>query len=186
MKKAIFMSMLACVASLVLSGCHKDDEPESKKEQTKVTVKYNFIQSFDLHNAVDVEIKYYDLETGKLETSVLPAEVKDGEASVLLEDNDTLACGFILTFKRNKDFVPEDGRTYDLKFDYKVDVITEQPGKDIGMTSDEGYPFNYSEVTAENMEHIVELIEEVDDVRMEWVVKKFDDTFVFFNAELFK
>lgn len=185
------MALLACVASFAFTGCGSDDEPEVKKDQTKLTVKYNFIQSFDLHNAVDVEMTYYDLETGKIATDVLPAEVKDGGFTTTLDDNDTLVCAFYLTFKNKEGFVAETGSTYDLQLDYSVDVIVEQPGKDAMMWSEEGMPFQYLEVEAENMEGLVDLIKETDDVAAGCVVKKVDDTFYIYDktynlGELFK
>lgn len=186
------MALMACVASFAFTGCGSDDdEPDVKNDKTKVTVKYNFIQSFDLHNAVDVEMTHYDLESGKIVTYVLPAELKDGNFTTFLGDNDTLVCAFYLTFKNKEGFVAEAGSTYDLQLDYSVDVIVEQPGKDAKVWSEEGMPFQYLEVEAENMEGLVDLIKEIDDVAAGCVVKKVDDTFYIFDktnnmGELFK
>ncbi len=192
MKRTVFMALMACVASFAFTGCGSDDdEPDVKNNKTKVTVKYNFIQSFDLHNAVDVEMTYYDLESGKIATDVLPAELKDGEFTTTIGDNDTLVCAFYLTFKNKEGFVAETSSTYDLQLDYSVDVIVEQPGKDARMWSEEGMPFQYLGVEAENMGHMVELIKETDDVAAGCVVKKVDDTFYIYDksnnmGELFK
>lgn len=192
MKRTVFMALMACVASFAFTGCGSDDdEPDVKNDKTKVTVKYNFIQSIDLHNAVDVEMTYYDLESGKIATDVLPAELKDGNFTTFLGDNDTLVCAFYLTFKNKEGFVAEAGSTYEWSLNYSVDVIVEQPGKDAKVWSEDACPmFDFDAVNAESISDVIDLLNE-DDGATGCVVKKVDDTFYIYDktnnmGELFK
>lgn len=191
MRKVTFILMLVCIAGFVFTNCHNDEKPGDNNNKAAVTVKYNFVQSFDLHNAVDVEITYYDLETGEIATKVLPAELKDGIVNLELGDKDTLVCAFYIKFKSKEGFEPSTGETYQWKFDYNLDVIVEQEGKETLMWSDESRPlFEYNDVNPESVSNLIELLNE-DEVAAGCVVKKENDSFYIFDktnniGELFK
>lgn len=175
--------MLACMFSLMFTYCHSDDNPEETNSKAAVTVRYNFVQSFDLYNAVDVEMTYYDLQTGEIATRVLPAELKDGIVNLELEDKDTLVCAFSFKFKGKEGFEPVATETYQWKFDYNVDVFVEQEEKESLMWSDEARPlFLYEGVNAESMSDLIALLNE-DETAAGCVVKKVNDSFYIFDMK---
>lgn len=184
MKKAIFMSMLACVAGFLFAGCgkEKEDEPQVKDDQTKVTVKYNFEQSKELHDAVDVEIEYYDLGSGEIVKEVMPASI-NGKETIAIEGNESVTCGFNLTFKAKEGFVAVAESTYDWSLNYSVDVIVEQPGKDAQMWTDEGAPlFSFPAVNAESVSDMINLLNE-GEYRVGCDVKNVDGTFYIYDKQ---